>query len=194
MATDKVNPQPDVASAQAAAAASGSPVEVTSLDDEYSTTYANPDGTLTTDTSQTPLRIQQGGTWVDVDYTLQHVNGGWSPVASPFDVVFSDGGDQDAATFGNGAKELDLSWDVTLPTPTINGAQASYDLGNGETLELLATSSGYEQSLVLAQPPTSLPRLRLPFDTGNLTMSTDGAGGYVFSDAAGNAVYSVPRR
>lgn len=187
-----VQSRPDLVSARIAAAAQKSRVEVTGLDDEFSTTYVNPDGTETTDTSQTPLRVMQDSAWVPVDYTLQHVDGTWQPTASPVPVAFSDGADADAADIGDGAKEVDLSWDVTLPKPTIDGASATYDLGGGESLVLTATSTGFEQSLVLQQAPTSLPHIKLPLDTSDLTMSSDGNGGFVFQNANGDDVYQMP--
>jgi hypothetical protein len=184
--------QSDLESALAAAQEQGSRVEVISLEDMYSTTYANPDGTTTTETSATPLRVQRDGAWVDVDYDLRHVDGGWSPKVAPVDVVFSDGGDKGAVSLGDGSKELDLAWDVVLPAPMIDGPKAAYDLGNGQSLLLVATVNGFEQSLVLSAPPASLPRIKLPFDTSDLTLSADEAGGYTFDNAAGTAVYTMP--
>lgn len=192
-ANDPVISRPDVVSARLAAAAQDSRVHVTGLDDEYSTTYVNPDGTLTTDTSLAPQRIQQGGGWVGVDYDLVHVEGGWSPKASPVPVGFSDGGDTDAADLGSGSRELTQSWAVKLPKPVIDGAEASYDLGDGQTLLLRATSTGFEQSLILAHAPAALPQLRLPFDVSSMSMSGDGAGGYVFTSASGADVYTMPQ-
>jgi hypothetical protein len=182
----------DTELARIAAEQQGARVEVTSLEDAYSTTYVNPDGTQTTETSVSQLRVMQGGGWVDVDYDLQHVDGGWSPKAAPVPVVFSDGADTDAATVGSGVKQVDLSWDLTLPTPTIDGRTASYDLGNGQSLLLVVTERGFEQSLVLSKPPTSLPRIRLPFDTVDLTLVADGSGGYTFDNAAGATMYRMP--
>jgi hypothetical protein len=134
--------RPDVVSARLAAAGQGSRVEVSSLEDEYSDTYANPDGTLTTESSIAPLRVLRDGAWVAVDYDLQHVNGSWSPKASAAPVVFSDGGDTDAASVGTGSKQVALSWAVTLPAPVITGPTATYDLGDGESLVLTATPAG----------------------------------------------------
>lgn len=182
----------DVVVAQQEAAQTGQRVHIASMDDEYSTTYANPDGTLSADAFQAPIRLQRDGGWQDVDYSLEHVDGGWGPKVSPADVVFSDGGDRDAVTLGDGSKQLSLSWNVTLPAPEIDGSTATYDLGDGKSLVLTATADGFEQSLDLAHVPSALPQMRLPFDTSDLTMADDGAGGYVFSNSAGIAVYSMP--
>jgi hypothetical protein len=190
--SEPVTSRPDVVSARMAAAAQGSRVEVTSLEDAFSTTYANPDGSLTTDTSLAQLRVLRDGGWVPVDYTLQHVAGGWSPKVAPVPVTFSDGADTDAAAIGSGGKLVDLSWDVRLPAPTVDGPTATYDLGGGESLVLTATERGFEQSLVLQHAPVSLPQVRLPLDTADLTLSSDGSGGYSFAKSDGTVVYTMP--
>jgi RHS repeat-associated protein len=195
--TDRVAPQPvtsrpDVASARIAAQAQGSRVEVTSLRDEYSSTYVNPDGTLTTDTSQSPVRVMSKGAWVDVDYSLQQVDGGWSPKASPVPVMFSAGGNTAAVTLGAGAKQIGLTWGVKLPTPTVDGPTATYALGDGESLVLTANPTGFEQSLVLDHAPSKLPRLQLPFNSAHLSLREGSTGGFEFVNAAGAVVYTMP--
>lgn len=185
-------PDSDIVIASAAATAQGQRVEVRSREDAYSTTWANPDGTLTTDTSSSPVRVQRGGDWVDVDLSLRHVSGGWSPAASPVDVVFSDGADNDAVSLGSGSDQVNLSWAVKLPRPVIDGAVATYVLGNGQAVILTATLTGFEQSLVLDHAPATLPNLKLPFDTSQLSLTRGDRGGFEFTDSAGNVVYSMP--
>ncbi len=55
------------ARALATAQATGGPVEVPSLDNATTVTYANPDGTMTAHLSAGPVRVQQNGQWVPVD-------------------------------------------------------------------------------------------------------------------------------
>ncbi|KJY24863.1 hypothetical protein, partial [Streptomyces sp. NRRL S-495] len=57
----------DTASALLAAKLRGSRVEVLGTRSETATTWANPDGTLTTDTAAGPVRFRRGADWVDVD-------------------------------------------------------------------------------------------------------------------------------
>src|SRR5690242_14294358 len=58
---------PDIASALSTAASCGRRVEIASLDAASSTTYADPDGTASTDLSTVPVRVPRAGGWVPVD-------------------------------------------------------------------------------------------------------------------------------
>ena len=184
--------RPDAVSAALAARLSGDRVEVTSLRSATSTTWANPDGTFTTDTAESQIRVLRGGAWVDVNLDLHKTADGWSPIASPVSVTFADGGDKGAVSLGAESRHVDLSSTSALPVPTIDGATASYDMGGGQTYVLTATINGFEQSLVLASAPATAPTFKLPFDTTDLDMSTDDGGGFVFTNAGGSAVWAIP--
>ncbi|MGP3735660.1 FG-GAP-like repeat-containing protein [Streptomyces sp. GDS52] len=79
--------------AQHRARASGKRVEVAASADEFSTTYANPDGTFTYTVSVAPLRARNAqGEWAPVDTSLRKGDKGWHTVNSPYPVTFSAGG------------------------------------------------------------------------------------------------------
>ncbi|WP_460068202.1 FG-GAP-like repeat-containing protein [Streptomyces sp. YKOK-I1] len=79
--------------AQQRARKSGKKVEVATLTDEFSTTYANPDGTFTYTASVAPLRAKNAqGEWAPVDTDLRKGEKGWRTVNSPYPVTFSPGG------------------------------------------------------------------------------------------------------
>ncbi|MFJ8476182.1 ricin-type beta-trefoil lectin domain protein [Kitasatospora sp. NPDC094011] len=68
-------------------------IEVTGARTEFTTLWANPDGTLTSDRSTGPIRMKVGEAWVPVDTTLvQTADGKVAPKAHPGGVVF-EGGD-----------------------------------------------------------------------------------------------------
>ena len=68
---EKVTSRSDVVSARVTARAQGSRVEVESLRDETSTTWVNPDGTMTTQAHGGQIRFKDTkGAWRDVDLTL----------------------------------------------------------------------------------------------------------------------------
>ncbi|MFF2073888.1 ricin-type beta-trefoil lectin domain protein [Kitasatospora sp. NPDC058162] len=68
-------------------------IEVTGARTEFTTLWANPDGTLTSDRSTGPIRMKVGEAWVPVDTTLvQTPDGKVAPKAHPGGVVF-EGGD-----------------------------------------------------------------------------------------------------
>lgn len=127
-ASDDDTVRPDPVSAMATARLSGRRVEDESQRDEYSRVYANPDGTWSSDTASSPTSVRDGeGEWVDVDYSLLPVEGGLAPRYSPVDVTFSDGGDATfASVIDEHGKEMAWRWPATLPTPVVDGSQATY--------------------------------------------------------------------
>ncbi|MEV6178810.1 FG-GAP-like repeat-containing protein [Streptomyces sp. NPDC052015] len=89
--------------AQLRARKSGKKVEVATLTDEFSTTYANPDGSFTYTSSVAPLRAKNDeGEWASIDTTLKRDDKGWHTVNSPYPVTFSSG-DPDRAPAGKAA-------------------------------------------------------------------------------------------
>ncbi|MEV8321588.1 ricin-type beta-trefoil lectin domain protein [Kitasatospora sp. NPDC056731] len=84
---------PDEASALLSARLQKRRIEVTNARTEFTTLWANPDGTLTSDRSTGPIRMKVGDAWVPVDTTLvQTPDGKVAPKAHPGGVVF-EGGD-----------------------------------------------------------------------------------------------------
>ncbi|MEU8614571.1 hypothetical protein AB0C29_41955 [Actinoplanes sp. NPDC048791] len=61
----------DISSARVLARLSGKRVEALSERSESTTTWANPDGSLTSDLAAGPVRFRRAGDWVDVDLTLR---------------------------------------------------------------------------------------------------------------------------
>ncbi|MEV1062945.1 DNRLRE domain-containing protein [Streptomyces sp. NPDC050263] len=79
--------------AQRRARTSGKKVEVATLTDEFSTTYANPDGSFTYTSSVAPVRAKNAeGAWAPIDTGLRKGDKGWHTVNSPYPVTFSAGG------------------------------------------------------------------------------------------------------
>lgn len=71
-AAAKVESRPDLVSAAVSARSQGSRVEVEALRTTSSTTWSNPDGTLTTEAHAAAVRFKDAkGQWQDVDLTLQ---------------------------------------------------------------------------------------------------------------------------
>ncbi|MFF7456787.1 DNRLRE domain-containing protein [Kitasatospora sp. NPDC008115] len=84
---------PDEASALLAARLQGHRVEVVGARTEFTTLWANPEGTLTSERSTGPIRMKSGGSWVAVDTTLARTpDGKVAPKAHPGGLVL-DGGD-----------------------------------------------------------------------------------------------------
>ncbi|MGL5829184.1 MAG: DNRLRE domain-containing protein, partial [Angustibacter sp.] len=83
--------RPDAVSAAVTARAQGSRVEVTSERTGTSTTWANPDGSSTTEQHAGPIRVRDAaGAWRDVDLGLvQDADGSVAPPVHPVDLKLS---------------------------------------------------------------------------------------------------------
>ncbi|MEU7015910.1 DNRLRE domain-containing protein, partial [Streptomyces sp. NPDC046385] len=163
----------DLPSAQVAARLSGKRVEALSERTESTTTWANPDGTVTTDSASGPVRFRDGadGQWRDIDVELTKRDGvvaakghplglrlgGKTPAAQAAKVRAS-GASGKAGTAevplvtlaaGEG-RELGLSWRGVLPEPKLSGTTARYeDALTATDLVIESTRTGFEQFLEL---------------------------------------------
>ncbi|WP_030436679.1 LamG-like jellyroll fold domain-containing protein [Actinoplanes subtropicus] len=141
----------DITAAVAKAAKTGSAVAVGALTDEYSTTVANPNGSLTTTYSTSPDRVRQHGKWVPVDPSLvKHADGTYGPKAALASVSFGAGGSTSLVTLKNGADALRFTWRTKLPKPTVSGDTATYaEVLPGVDLRVTASATGYSSIFVV---------------------------------------------
>ncbi|TCR11403.1 serine/threonine protein kinase [Streptomyces sp. BK205] len=183
------------------AAATGEPVEVTDARTEYSSTVANPDGTLTLTQSTQPQRARaEDGTWKPVDVTLEErPDGTVGPKSAVVDVVFSGGGSGSGLlTLGREGRELRLGWPTTLPEPVLDGATATYaDVPvKGVDLQMTAEAEGYREVLVVktaeAAASPELEKIKLTAIGDGLSVVPGEGGGLRAVDADGNAVFRGP--
>jgi RHS repeat-associated protein len=181
--------RPDLTSAHLAARLLKHPIEVTELETETTTTWANSDGTLTTDSNAAPVREQVNGAWANVDPTLVPADGGgFKPKVTAVPVVFSGGGAQPLVTASAEAGSVATKWAGVLPVPTISGNTATYtDVSPGVNLVVTAGVTGYEESIVLTSRPTGATRFRLPIATAGLSVAQDATGALHFTDGNGKA-------
>jgi hypothetical protein len=187
--TGDVTSLPDVVSAQLAAARLGHRVEISGQDTATDTTYANPDGTFSTDFGTAPVRVKQpDGSWKATDLTLvKQTDGSWGPSAGPHPVSFSPGGDTNAGTLTtpDGSK-VSLGWLSKLPAPSVSGGVATYQLDATTQLQLAMTGSGFNAHVILTAPPVTGPVFRLPLSLGKLAASQAADGSIDFNDAGGH--------
>ena len=158
----------NLGSAQEYARREGHRVEVTSLRAEASTTYANVDGSLTTEFVTQPIRVRRGDGWVPVDTTLVADAAGVHPRAVPGSLVLSAGGGSTLATISAGGRSSGLRWAAALPKPRLAGDTATYpDVAAGVDLTVTATRVGFEVSFVLKTRPANAGGVfRLPLLSG----------------------------
>ncbi|MCW7991694.1 hypothetical protein XF35_42530, partial [Streptomyces platensis subsp. clarensis] len=152
----------DLASARTAAKLSGKKIEALSERSETSTTWANPDGSLTSELFGGPVRFERDGVWTDVDVRLRKApDGDIEPVAHPNGLELSAGGGgakprsldasqraaaHDLVTRGEGDQQITLQWKGGLPAPQLNGTRARYpEAVPGADVIVDATRTGFEQ-------------------------------------------------
>ncbi|MFV2197177.1 LamG domain-containing protein, partial [Nocardiopsis sp. LOL_012] len=190
---------PEEFNALALAAETGERVEITSLTDEKTRHFANPDGTLTAEISALPVRVRTSEGWTDVDTTLVDTGDGLlRPRATNADLAFSAGGDAPMVTLGLGNNSVSLGWDGDLPSPELEGNQATYpDVLPDVDLVLTAGVEGFTQVLVVHTPEAAaspeLAELELALDTAGVTMIADTHGNLTATgDEGGQSVFSAP--
>jgi RHS repeat-associated protein len=187
-----VTERPDQVSAALAARLAGHRVEVTSARTESTSTFVNPDGTLTTETFAGPVRTDKDGELVPVDTTLESTDEGVSPVAVPGEVTFSDGGDVHAATVAGDRGSFGFDWPTSLPEPVLDGDTAVYpNVADGVDLVVQALRQGFELSLRLTRRPTEPLTLRLPVTATRWTVEQQPDGSLRLVNRSGDVAASA---
>jgi len=196
----------DVFAARVIAKSSGARVLVTGLLDEFSTTYVNPDGTLTTDSYGSAIRVRDDRTtsgWRELDYDLAFkADGSVSPKSGLFSLFISGGGTaSQVASSGvvrvtsSDGSLLGFSWLGALPKPVLVGPKATYsEVLPGVDLVIEATPSGFEQFFVLNVKPSAdvLASLVLPLKTKKVSVVENSDGSFSFENSANDEVASLP--
>jgi YD repeat-containing protein len=180
---------PDAQAAMAAAQRQGSHVEVLNARTATNTTFAEPDGTLTTTASTAPVRVQSAdGSWQDIDTTLTpNGSGGWTPAVAVDPLTVSAGGVGSFATLNPaGAGKVALSWPTKLPAPQVSGSTATYsDVQPGVDLVVQALPDGFSEQLVIKQRPAAGLDFALPMALGGATASVAPDGSVDVTSTAG---------
>ncbi|MGW5458517.1 DNRLRE domain-containing protein [Streptomyces sp. NPDC003996] len=186
--------EPDLVSAQAAARQTGSRVEITGEETATSNSWANPDGTLTTQVFDAPVRIRQNGVWTPINTTLSDTGDSVTPRATTADLNFSDGGSGPFAEVKDGSQSLGLSVSSALPAPRLDGDTATYDNAvAGGDLVVTALPNGFSEQVVLDHKPDSAPTIRIPLTvSGGLKVSQTASGHLLLKDASGATVADAP--
>ncbi|WP_433517354.1 LamG-like jellyroll fold domain-containing protein [Nonomuraea sp. CA-143628] len=126
-------------------------VEVLSLRTENRQVFANPDGSFTSETSALPERVRRGAGWADVDPTLVFAaDGTVRTVATPLEMTFSGGGTTPLAALGADGRSVAMTWDKSLPKPSLDGSTATYaEVLPGVDLKVTASVLGFSEVLVV---------------------------------------------
>jgi hypothetical protein len=184
--------------AAAQAHASGSPVVATAATTGTDTVMANPDGTLVLQRTASPVRKRVGADWKPLDPSLvQNTDGSWSPAVGTEQLRLSGGGSMLAAMAGSGLSAT-VGAPMTLPTPVVSGATATYpDVLPGVDLQVTAASGGGFSDVFVVHDAAAagnpdLATLTMPVQTDGVTLSTDTDGNIAGVDRIGRTVLSAP--
>ncbi|MFE9588229.1 DNRLRE domain-containing protein [Streptomyces microflavus] len=191
----------DILSARVAARLSGKPVEALSERSETSMTWANKDGSLTTELTAGPARYEDEttGEWTDVDLDLvTRPDGSVEPAAHPRGLKIAGGSGRpasslkvaqaskatDLVTLGEGDEQITLQWKGGLPEPKLDGTRAEYvNAVPGADVVVEATRTGFEQYVEIKQrPATDSYTYTLPLKTRGLKAEQQADGSVLFTD------------
>jgi hypothetical protein len=178
-------------SAQSAARASQHRVEITAERTETSQTYANPDGTLTTESALYPVRVRRGDGWVPVDRTLVADSSGVRPRAVGDDVSLSAGGSAPVLQLAKGGRSIGVNWPAALPAPQLDGATATYRINATTSVTVQVMPAGVEFPVIVTAAPKSAPSWRLPLKRLGLTAQTDDSGVVWLVDGTGKRIGAI---
>ncbi|MBO0513037.1 DNRLRE domain-containing protein [Streptomyces beijiangensis] len=169
-----------------------------------SLTFANPDGTLASEVTAGPERMERDGKWIDVDATLTTTaDGGVQAKAHPQGLTLASGGGtpatslkaaqddagRDLVTLGTGDEQVTLQWKGGLPQPVLHGTTATYkDAVPGADVVVKATRTGFEQFVNLdAKPAVGDYTYTLPLKAKGLKATAQKGGSVLFTDATTGA-------
>ncbi|WP_020388919.1 RHS repeat-associated core domain-containing protein [Kribbella catacumbae] len=194
-----VSSRPDLISASVTARSQGSRVEVESMRTESSTTWVNPDTTMTTDAHMAPIRFKTAqGAWQSIDLTLaKAADGTVAPRSHQHGLQL---GKRNAATggvfasaAGGAGRQVEWLAPWKLPEPTLQETKATYtEVQPGVDMTLDARRSGFEVDFIVKQRPATAPVWRIPLRTKGLTARQAADGTIEFVDAQNTVRSRIP--
>ena len=188
-------PQQTREEAQKAARRSGQRVKVLDLTTETEQTWANPDGSWTTETATGPERVKgSDGAWHPIDTRLVERDGVLAPAYAATDLTLSDGGNSTFASLSRDGMKLAWRWPGKLPKPTVQGDTATYpDVVPGGDLVVTALDTGFTHSIVLRRRPSDRMRITIPMTMRGAALVKTPQGGLSIQDQNGHDVLGAPR-
>jgi hypothetical protein len=189
------SPPSSSSSAMSRAQATDTRVEDLSARTASASTFANPDGTWTTEEAASPYRAKDdGGDWQDIDTTLVMRDGAWQAASSPSNVRFSAGGDDTFAAFTrpNGS-EIGWAWPGALPEPSVSGSTLTYpDVVPDGDLVVTALPTGFSHSIVLYSEPHDPISIEVPVDLNGAELNAEADGAISLEAQSGKDLASAP--
>ena len=181
--------------ALAKATLTGKAVTVSGATTDSATVTARPDGTLALSESAVPVRKFVNGRWLSLDPTVRrNADGSITPAVTTSPVVLSGGGSGPLATLGVRGRSLALSVPMTLPTPTLSGATATYsNVLPGVDVQATVDEQGTFSEVVVVHSAAAaanpiLAKFVLATKADGIALAADPAGNITGVNAAGQVV------
>ncbi|MEV6581908.1 ricin-type beta-trefoil lectin domain protein [Streptomyces sp. NPDC051582] len=180
---------------------SGKRVAIADLTTPGSQTFANPGGTLTTESAAVPERLKGAdGQWHPLDATLRATaEGAVVPAAVSSKLSFSGGGTGPMVSMATAdGRKLAFKAPFPLPKPALAGDSALYrNVLADVDLRLSADrQGGWSQVLIVrtaqAAAGPEMKKLRLEVQAEGLTVAADGAGNLDVKDTDGRTRFTGP--
>ncbi len=173
----------------------GTSKEIVSERDARSRTYANEDGTRTSEISTDPINYRdEQGTWRPIDSELVEQTGGWANAADSVALRFADradAGELASVTLPSGESfGYGLSGAASVPG-TADGARVAYEQVLPETDLWLDSQAGGVKETLLLKSATAPNSFVFPLHLKGLTARIDG-GSILLTDAEGRTRAVVP--
>ncbi|WP_327191819.1 DNRLRE domain-containing protein [Streptomyces xinghaiensis] len=185
----------DEASAMLMARLQDRRIEVLDARTEDTTSWANPDGTVTVESFTGPVRVKDSqGKWQPVDVTLAETGGAVVPKAAAAEIALSAGGSSEPlAQVTRGEKTFGVSWDGTLPKPVLKGNTATYpNAVPGGDVVVSALPEGFSHLVVLRERPSRPVEFRLPVKAKGLTLTETTDKRLRWEDTKGKEIAAAP--
>jgi hypothetical protein len=178
-------------------------VEIIARRQESSTTWANPDGTVSTQLDSGPVRYLRAGRWENIDSTLLHdLTGQIRTRSTPNSVSLFNGdtatsrrtsGDRPLLRFDRGSSSLTLAWRGSMPPPQVTGNTATYpSVTPGTDVVVTSTPAGLQQNTVLTSRPGTAVSYTVPIKMRGLSTRVKHGAGVDFVDNNGIVVATMP--
>ncbi|MFJ5116710.1 LamG-like jellyroll fold domain-containing protein [Kitasatospora sp. NPDC088548] len=188
--------------ALARAKATGKPVPVPELTDEFSETVATPEGHLSRTEHPEQQRVKQDGGWAALDATLvPDQSGGYRPRAAAADVHLSAGGPGPLGTLtGSDGETLSIDSPFPLTTPAVDedGDGLVYpEVAPGVDLKATVTKAGGLSTVLIVKTPEAaanpkLQKIRFGTTTKGVTVQTDASNNLTATAEDGTVRWHAP--
>ncbi len=192
---DPPAPQQTREEAQKVARRTRQRVKVLDLTTQTEQTWANPDGSWTTETATGPERVKaRDGAWHPIDTRLVDRDGVLAPAYAATDLTLSNGGTSTFASLTRDGMKLAWRWPGKLPKPTVQGDTATYqDVVPGGDLVVTALDTGFMHSIVVRRRPSDRMRITIPVTMRGASLVKTPQGGLSIQDQNGHDVLGASR-